>query len=214
MWSSHSTTAKKLVRECSPAWSSKPRRVAVLYPRDPRNCGVVVPTSYEGTWPQGRLTLADAGGPEAAYHFSPSYGPAAQQDVLDYAVLRTYAIYAVAAGVGIFAPVFVLWAARTTPVGASPVVVAVAVVLALAFTSALLASFLPRHWVSTTSLVSLPTAVLGSVMFLAFAGKGATYYVWLFVGMGSLVSSAIAAFLSARVVLRLAESNREFESGR
>jgi hypothetical protein len=128
-------------------------------------------------------------------------------------VLRTYAIYTVAAGVGIFAPLFVLWAARTTPIGASPVVVAVSVVLALAFTSALLASFLPRRWISTTSLVSLPTAVLGSVMFLAFAGKGATYYIWLVVGMGSFVSSAIAAFFSARVVLRRAQSNREFESG-
>ncbi len=129
-------------------------------------------------------------------------------------MLRTYTIYTVAAGVGIFAPIFVLWAARTTPVGASPLVVAVSVVLALAFASALLASFLPRRWISTTSLVSLPTAVLGSIMFLAFASKGATYYIWLVVGMGSLVSSAIAAFFSARAVLRLEQSNREFESGR
>ncbi len=129
-------------------------------------------------------------------------------------MLRTYTIYTVAAGVGIFAPLFVLWAARTTPAGASPLLVAVSVVLALAFTSALLASFLPRRWITTTSLVSLPIAVLGSVMFLAFAGKGATYYIWLFVGMGSLASSAIAAFFSARVVLRLEQSNREFESGR
>jgi len=129
-------------------------------------------------------------------------------------VLRTYTIYTVAAGVGIFAPLFVLWAARTTPAGANPLLVAVSVILALAFTSALLASFLPRRWITTTSLVSLPIAVLGSVMFLAFAGKGATYYVWLFVGMGSLASSAIAAFFSARVVLRLEQSNREFESGR
>jgi len=129
-------------------------------------------------------------------------------------VLRTYTIYTVAAGVGIFAPLFVLWAARTTPAGASPLLVAVSVILALAFTSALLASFLPRRWITTTSLVSLPIAVLGSVMFLAFAGKGATYYIWLFVGMGSLASSAIAAFFSARVVLRLEQSNREFESGR
>ena len=129
-------------------------------------------------------------------------------------MLRTYTIYTVAAGVGIFAPIFVLWAARTTPVGASPLVVAVSVVLALAFASALLASFLPRRWISTTSLVSLPTAVLGSIMFLAFASKGATYYIWLFVGMGSLISSAIAAFFSARAVLRLEQSNREFESGR
>ncbi len=128
-------------------------------------------------------------------------------------MLRTYTIYTVAAGVGIFAPIFVLWAARTTPVGASPLVVAVSVVLALAFASALLASFLPRRWISTTSLVSLPTAVLGSIMFLAFASKGATYYIWLVVGMGSFVSSAIAAFFSARVVLRRAQSNREFESG-
>ncbi len=129
-------------------------------------------------------------------------------------MLRTYTIYTVAAGVGIFAPIFVLWAARTTPVGASPLVVAVSVVLALAFASALLASFLPRRWISTTSLVSLPTAVLGSIMFLVLASSGATYYIWLFVGMGSLISSAIAAFFSARVVLRLEQSNREFESGR
>jgi hypothetical protein len=128
-------------------------------------------------------------------------------------VLRTYAIYTVALGVGIFAPIFVLWAARTTPVGASPVVVAVSVVLALAFTSALLASFIPRHWIFITSLVSLPIAVLGSIMFLVFASSGATYYIWLFVGMGSFVSSAIAAFFSATVVLRLAQSNRALERG-
>ena len=123
-------------------------------------------------------------------------------------MLKAYAIYTVAAGAGIFAPIFVLWAARTTPIGASPVFVAVSVVLGLALTSALLASFLPRHWISTTSLVSLPIAVLGSVMFLAFASSGATYYIWLLVGMGSLVSSAIAGFISATVVLRLAQSNR------
>ena len=133
--------------------------------------------------------------------------------MLDCAVLRTYAIYTVAAGVGIFAPIFVLWAARTTPIGASPAVVAVSVVLVLAFASALLASFLPRRWISTTSLVSLPTAVLGSVMFLALAGSGSTYYVWFFLGIGSLVSSAIAALFSAKVVLRRAQSNRAFESG-
>jgi hypothetical protein len=113
-----------------------------------------------------------------------------------------------------FAPIFVLWVARTAPIGASPVVVAVSVVLALAFTSALLASFLPRHWISTTSLVSLPIAALGSIMFLVFASSGATYYIWLFVGMGSLVSSTIAAFFSAAVALRLAQSNRALESGR
>ena len=129
-------------------------------------------------------------------------------------MLRAYAIYTVAAGAGIFAPIFVLWAARTTPVGASPVVVAVSVVLSLALTSALLASFLPRHWIFTTSLVSLPIAVLGSVMFLVLASRGATYYIWLLVGMGSFASSAIAAFFSATVVLRLAQSTRAFESGR
>ena len=133
---------------------------------------------------------------------------------LDCAVIRPYAIYTVAAGVGVFAPVFVLWVARTTPIGANPTVVAVSVVLALAFTSALLASFLPRHWISTASLVSLPIAALGSIMFLVFASSGATYYIWLFVGMGSLVSSAIAAFFSATVALRLAQSNRAFGSGR
>ena len=78
----------------------------------------------------------------------------------------------------------------------------------------MLASFLPRYWISTTFLVSLPIAVLGSVMFFALAGSGATYYIWLFVGMGSFVSSAIAAFFSATVVLRLAQSKRAFENGR
>ncbi len=128
-------------------------------------------------------------------------------------MLRTYAIYTVAAAVGIFAPIFLLWAARTTPIGASPAVIAVSVVLALAFASALLASFLPRRWISTTFLVSLPTAVLGSVIFLALAGSGSTYYVWLFVAMGSLASSAIAALFSAKLVLRRGRSNRAFESG-
>jgi hypothetical protein len=129
-------------------------------------------------------------------------------------VLRTYAIYTAAAAVGIFAPVFVLGAARTAPPGASPVVVAVSVVLAVAFASALFASFLPRRWIITTSLVSLPIALLGSVMFFALTDRGAAYYIWLAVGIGSLVSSAIAAFFSATVVLRLAQSKRALESGR
>ena len=118
-------------------------------------------------------------------------------------MLRIYAIYTAAAAIGIFAPVFVLWAARTAPLGASPVVVVGSVVLALAFTSALLASFLPRHWIVITSLVSLPIALLGCVMFFALIESGAAYYIWLIVGIGSLASSAAAAFLSAGVVLRL-----------
>jgi len=94
------------------------------------------------------------------------------------------------------------------------VVVVVSVVLALAFTSALLASFLPRRWMITTSLVSLPIALLGSIMFLALTESGATYYVWLVVGIGSLGSSAIAAFFSAKVVLRSRQSDPALESGR
>ncbi len=117
-------------------------------------------------------------------------------------MLKTYATYTAAAAVGIFAPLFVLWAARTAPVGASPVFVAASVVLALAFVSALFAAFLPRRWIVITSLVCLPIALLGSVMFLALADTGAAYYIWLVVGIGSLGSSAIAAFFSAKVVLR------------
>ena len=117
-------------------------------------------------------------------------------------MLKAYATYTAAVAVGIFAPLFVLWAARTAPLGASPVFVAASVVLGLAFASALFASFLPRRWIITTSLVSLPIALLGSVMFFALTASGATYYVWLVVGIGSLVSSAIAAFFSAKLVLR------------
>ena len=117
-------------------------------------------------------------------------------------MLKTYAIYTAAAAVGIFAPLFVLWAARTAPVGASPVFVAASVVLALAFASALFAAFLPRRWIIITSVVCLPIALLGSVMFLALADTGAAYYIWLVVGIGSLGCSAIAAFFSAKVVLR------------
>ena len=129
-------------------------------------------------------------------------------------MLRIFAIYAVAVGAGIFAPVFLLSAARTAPMGASPMVVAVSVVLALALTSALLAAALPRHWIATASLVSLPIAVLGSIMFFGLAGSGATYYIWLFVGIGSLAASGIAAFLSAEAVLRIGGSNATFESAR
>ena len=117
-------------------------------------------------------------------------------------MLKTYATYTAAAAVGIFAPLFVLWAARTAPVGASPVFVAASVVLALAFVSALFAAFLPRRWIIITSVVCLPIALLGSVMFLALADTGAAYYIWLVVGIGSLGCSAIAAFFSAKVVLR------------
>jgi len=117
-------------------------------------------------------------------------------------VLKTYATYTAAAAVGIFAPLFVLWAARTAPTGASPVLVAASVVLALAFVSALFAAFLPRRWIIIPPLVCLPIALLGSVMFLALADTGAAYYIWLVVGIGSLGCSAIAAFFSAKVVLR------------
>jgi len=117
-------------------------------------------------------------------------------------VLKTYAIYTAAVAVGVFAPFFVLWAARTAPIGASPVLVAASVVLALAFVSALFAAFLPRRWIIITSVVCLPIALLGSVMFLALADTGAAYYIWLVVGIGSLGCSAIAAFFSAKVVLR------------
>ncbi len=117
-------------------------------------------------------------------------------------MLKTYATYTAAVAVGVFAPLFVLWAARTAPIGASPVFVAASVVLALAFVSALFAAFLPRRWIVITSLVCLPIALLGSVMFLALADTGAAYYIWLVVGIGSLGSSAIAAFFSAKVVLR------------
>ena len=127
-------------------------------------------------------------------------------------MLRTYPIYAVAAFVGMFAPIFVLWVARTAPVGASPVVVAVSVVLALTLASALLASFLPRRWISIALLVSLPIALLGSAMFFALADGGDPYYIWLFVGIGSLVASAIAAVISATAVLRMAaQSNPPVE---
>lgn len=126
-------------------------------------------------------------------------------------VLKAYATYTAAAAVGIFAPFFVLWAARTAPPGASPMFVAASLVLALALVSALFASLLPRRWIITASLISLPIALLGCVMFLALTETGAAYYIWLVVGIGSFVSSAAAAFLSARVVLRL-QSNRAFES--
>ena len=122
-------------------------------------------------------------------------------------MLRTCAVYTVAVAAGIFAPIFMLWTARTASIGASPVVVAVCVILALTLTSALLASFLPRHWIATTSLVSLPTTLIGCIMFLALAGDGA-YYIWLFVGIGSLAASAIAAFLSAKAVVRLGQPDR------
>ena len=124
------------------------------------------------------------------------------------AVLRTYVTYAAAVAAGILAPVFLLWAARTAPAGASPVVVAVSVVVALTFTSAFLAAFLPRRWVTIASLVSLPIALLGLIMFLALADSGAIYYAWLFVGVGSLAFSAIGAFCSAQVVLKLRQSGR------
>jgi hypothetical protein len=123
---------------------------------------------------------------------------------LGFTTLRTYTIYAVAAVVGMFAPVFVLWVARTAPVGASPMVVAVSVVLGLAVVSALLASILPRRWIFIAVLVSLPVALLGSAMFFALGGGGDAYRIWLFVGIGSLMSSAIAAVISATAVLRMA----------
>ena len=127
-------------------------------------------------------------------------------------MLKAYATYTAALAVGIFAPLFVLWVARTAPLGASPVFAAASVVLALAFASALFAWFLPRRWIITASLVSLPIALLGCVMFFVLAESGAIYHIWLVVGIGSLLSSAAAAFLSARVVFRLKRTNPAFES--
>ena len=129
-------------------------------------------------------------------------------------MLITCAVYAAAVAAGMLAPVFVLWAARTAPAGASPVIVAGAVVLALAFISALLARFRPRRWLFTAALVSLPIALLGSSMFFALADSGTTYYVWLCVGIGSLACSAVGAFLSAQVVLRRRRPDGAVENGR
>src|SRR5256885_16774727 len=92
-------------------------------------------------------------------------------------VLKTYAIYTAAAAIGIFAPFFVLWAARTAPIGASPVLVAASAALALPFPSPLFVGFLPQRWIVTTSLVSLPIALLGSAMFLPLTQNAGTLYI-------------------------------------
>src|SRR5437763_5417 len=64
-------------------------------------------------------------------------------------VLKAYAIYTAAAAIGIFAPFFVLWAERTAPIGASPVLVAASAVLALAFDDAF------WEWTMTLRIVQL-----------------------------------------------------------
>ena len=108
-------------------------------------------------------------------------------------MLRLYAAYLAAAAAGVVAPVLLLYVARSAPAGSDPMIVATATSCALGLVSGLLTATAPRHWIFIALVASGPTALLSIAMYFALAEAGGRYGVWLFVGIGSLALSLVAA---------------------
>ena len=121
---------------------------------------------------------------------------------------RLYTVYLAAAAAGIAAPLLLLNLARSAPAGSGPMVVATAIVCALGLVSGLLAAMASGHWIYLALVASGPTALLGLAMYSALAEAGGRYGVWLFVGIGSLAFSLVAAALAGRVAARFKVSRK------
>jgi hypothetical protein len=117
-------------------------------------------------------------------------------------VLRLYAAYLAAAAAGVAAPVILLYLARSAPAGADPMVAATAIVCALGLVSGLLAAMASPHWIYIALVASGPIAILGVAVYFALAEAGGRYGVWLFVGIGSLAFSLVAAGVAGRLAAR------------
>ena len=112
--------------------------------------------------------------------------------------MKVFAAYAAAGALGIGAPVLVLHLARSSAVGADPLMAAAGVVIALGIVAAALAAVVPRHWLALALMLSVPLALLGIVMFAALADIGEFFWIWLAVGLGGVAAALGAAYLAAR----------------
>ena len=111
--------------------------------------------------------------------------------------MKAFAAYTAALVVGVATAVFVLWLGRSTPVGTDISFAAASVVFALAIVAALLAAALPRHWLPIALVLSLPSCVLGIVMFALVARLGVYYWTWLWSALGALAASLLGAWFTA-----------------
>jgi hypothetical protein len=112
--------------------------------------------------------------------------------------VRLWLSYAAAAIVGTGTPFFALWVARGTPVGSDPAFAGAAVVVALAIIAGVLSAAVPRHWIPIALIVSGPLCILGVVMFIAVADVGEYFWVWLWVGLGSVAASLFTAYVARK----------------
>ena len=112
--------------------------------------------------------------------------------------MRTFATYAAALAVGLATAAFVLWLGRSTPVGTDISFAAASVVFGLAIVARLLCAPLARHWLGLALVVSLPSLVLGIVMFVLVARLGEYYWSWLWSALGALAAALIGAYFAAK----------------
>ena len=112
--------------------------------------------------------------------------------------MRPFAAYAAAGATGLGVAVFVLWLARSTAVGADPVIVSIAVVAVLGILAAVLTRLAPAQWVGLALVISAPLALLGIAMFAALANIGEFFWIWLGVGFGAVAAALLAAYFAGR----------------
>jgi len=112
--------------------------------------------------------------------------------------MRPFAAYAAAVATGLGVAVFVLWIARSTAVGADPVIVSIAVVAVVGILAAVLTRLAPAHWIALALVISAPLALLGILMFAALANIGEFFWIWLGVGLGGAGAALLGGYLAAR----------------
>lgn len=117
---------------------------------------------------------------------------------MEFSRVKTVAAYAAASAIGLGVAVFVLWLGRSTPVGTHIWFAAAWVAFGLAMVAGLLSAPLARHWLGLALALSLPTCVLGIVMFGLVARLGEYYWSWLLSALGTVAASLIAAYLAAK----------------
>jgi hypothetical protein len=110
--------------------------------------------------------------------------------------VKLVAAYAAAVAMGIGAPLFVLWVARSSGQDADPLLSAIAIVAGVGIVAALLTRLAPRHWLALALIASAPLGLLGIVMFGAFVNIGAFFWIWLGVGLGAVAAALLAAYLA------------------
>ena len=112
--------------------------------------------------------------------------------------MKTFAAYTAALAIGLATAVFMLWLGRSTPVGTDISFAAASVVFALAIVARVLSAPLVHHWFGLALALSLPSCILGIVMFTLVARLGVYFWAWLWSALGALAASLIGAYFAAR----------------